>query len=337
MVVGQLALHDALHLGVDGRHERVAGLAGHLAVVAEHPAHRVDGDGAVAGHAPQPPVVLLLDTGAADDRGAVDRRVPVVLRLVVLVGGDRAEVPQHVREVDAERPRVAADALLLGQHRGIVLRLLEDPQGHGLADVGGDGDGLVRRAVPADAHLAVVVTARDQLRPDAGGVHVEDVGEPLHHDVRAVLAELAQHGAVEADHPGRPVGHQRSALVVDDQPSLGLHDDVAQRLGGGAGVVGVAADDLEVVQPDEQGGEQGEDQGLDDEHPHPAALAPVGRARRDPHQTWARPGSSAPSSRISPGSTSGVSSTSQTTPRRITGSRSPIETTGSCSSSPLIA
>ena len=60
--LGELALDDALHLGVDRGDEGVAGLAGHLAVVAEHPAHRVDGDGAVAGHPAQPPVVLLLDT-----------------------------------------------------------------------------------------------------------------------------------------------------------------------------------------------------------------------------------------------------------------------------------
>ena len=327
--VGELALDDALHLGVDRGDQGVAGLAGDLAVVAQHPAHRVDGDGAVAGHAAQPPVVLLLDTGPADDRGAVDRRVVGLLRDVVLVGGDRAQVAEHVGQVDPERPRVAAHALLLGQHGRVVLGLLEDPQGDGLADVGGHGDGLVRRTVPADADLAAVVAAGDQLGVDPGGLDVEHVGQPLDHHLGAVVAELAQQGPVDADDPGGAVGHERAALCVDDQAALGLHHDVAQRLRGRAGVVGLPAHDLEVVEPGEQGGEQREHQRLDDQHPQPAPLGP--------HHTRTGRGSSAVNSRISPGSTSGVSSTSQTTLAKITGSRSPTETTGSCSSRPLIA
>ena len=147
----------------------------------------------------------------------------------------------------------------------------------------------------------------------------------------AVVAELAEQGPVDADHPRGAVGDQRAALVVDDQAALGLDDDVAQRLRGRARVVGLAADDLEVVEPREQGGEQGEHQDLDDQHPQTPALG------SDPHQACARAGSSAVSSRSTTGSTNGVSSTSHTTPARITGSRSPIETTGSRSSRPLMA
>ena len=204
---------------------------------------------------------------------------PASLRHVVLVGGDRAEVAQHVGQVDPERPRVAAHALLLGQHGRVVLGLLEDPQGDGLADVGGDGHGLVRRPVPADADLAA---RRHRTTPASGGSAagciVEHVRPAAYHDLGAVLAELAEQGAVDADDPRRAVGHERAALVVDDQAALGLDDDVAQRLRGSAGVVGLAADDLEVVEPGEQGGEQREHQDLDDEHPQPAALGPHGVA-----------------------------------------------------------
>ena len=61
----------------------------------------------------------------------------------------------------------------------------------------------------------------------------------------AVL-ELAEEGAVDRDHPRRAVGHERAALAVDDQPALGLHDDLADRLRGGLGGVLLAGDDLEV-------------------------------------------------------------------------------------------
>ena len=127
-----------------------------------------------------------------------------------------------MRQVDAVGPRVAAHALLLGEHGGVVLGLLEDPQSHGLADVGGDRDGLVRRPVPADADLAAVVATGDQLGADAGGPHVEHVGQPLDHDLGAVVAELAEQGPVEADHPRGAVGDQRAALVVNDEAPLRL-------------------------------------------------------------------------------------------------------------------
>ena len=75
-----------------------------VAVVAEHAAHRVDGDLGGSPAAAQPLVVLLLDAGAPDDRGAVDDWSPASWRGVELVVGDRAEVAQDVGEVDAEGP-----------------------------------------------------------------------------------------------------------------------------------------------------------------------------------------------------------------------------------------
>ena len=62
--------------------------------------------------------------------------------LLELAGGDRAEVADDVGEVHAVRAGVGADALLLRDDRGVVLRLLEDPQRDRWTDVGGDRDGL---------------------------------------------------------------------------------------------------------------------------------------------------------------------------------------------------
>jgi hypothetical protein len=58
--------------------------------------------------------------------------------------------------------------------------------------------------------------------------------------------------------------------VVDDQPALRLHDHLAHRLRRGLGVVLLATDDLQVVQPRQQGREQGEGEDLDDDQPQPA-------------------------------------------------------------------
>ena len=96
--LGELLLDHALHLGVDRGDQGVARLAGDLALLAEHPAHRVDRDPAVARHAAQPRVVLLLDAGPTHGGRAVDRAVAVGAGLVVLVLGDRAEVAQDVGE-----------------------------------------------------------------------------------------------------------------------------------------------------------------------------------------------------------------------------------------------
>ena len=122
-----------------------------LTRVAEHAAHRVDGDPLVARAAAEVLVVLLLQPGPADDRRAVHRVVALVLGLVELLDGDRAEVAEHVRGVDAVRRGVGADALRLDQHRREVLALLHDRDRDLLTDVLGDRHRLVGRAVPAGA------------------------------------------------------------------------------------------------------------------------------------------------------------------------------------------
>ncbi len=293
--LGELLLDDRLHLGVDGGDEGVAGRALDHAVVAEHPAHRVDGDAVVAGQPAQPLVVLLLDAGTADDRGAVEGAVVALCGEVVLVLGDRAEVAEHVREVDAERARVGADVLLLGEHARVVLGLLEHAQCDVLRDVGGDRHRLVGRAVPADVADAAGVAARDEAGLDVLGGGVDDHRDPADQLGALVLLELAEQGAVDRDHPGRAVGDERAALAVDDEAALRLHDDVADRLVGGLGLVGLAADDLEVVEPHEERREQGEDERLHDDEPQPAPAGPVGvrcsrggplraEAREEPHQ-----------------------------------------------------
>src|SRR6478735_748621 len=332
----QLLLDEPLHLRVDARHQGRAGLPGDLAVVAEHPAHGVDRDAAVARHAAQPPVVLLLDAGPADRRGAVDRGVVLGLGGVELVLGDRAEVAQHVREVDAVRRRVGAHALLLGDDAREVLGLLEDPQGDGLLHVGRDRDGLVGRAVPAHAGLGALVPAGDQVAPDPGGRDADHVGDPPDQHGLLVVGELVDDVAVDRDHPGRAVGDQRPTHVVDDQAALRLHDDLAHGLRGGLGVVLVALGDLEVVQPREQGREQRERQHLDADEAEPSGARPLTRVVGG-HQARDRSGSSRRNISITGGSTNGVSTTSQTTLRITVCSRSGMPRAGSLRMSPVSA
>ena len=244
-----------------------------------------------------------------------ERRRP--RRDVVLVLGDRAEVAQHVGEVDAEGSRVGADVLLLGEHAGVVLGLLEHPQGDVLAR---------RRWRPARAGTAsrsssaadaAGVTAGHQARPRRPARLASSDAGHAGSTVRCPSAELAEQRAVDRDHPRRAVGHERAALVVDDQAALGLDDDVAHRLVGGLGLVGLAADDLEVVEPDEQGREQREHQGLDDDQAQPALVV----LRWRPLTPRARAGLERRRALISSGSTNGVSRTSHTTATRTTSRR----------------
>ena len=289
--LGELLLDDTLDLGVDRGDEGVAGLAGDLALLADHPAAGVDRDPLVAGHSAQPRVVLLLHAGTTHRRGAVDRTVTGAAGRVVLLLGDGAEVAEHVGEVDAERLGVGADALLLGDHRGVVLRLLEDPQGDPLGHVACDRHGLEGRPVPAHARDAALLAAGDELLADPARRAVDGVGEPLDELVLLGGREALEQGAVDGDDPRHPVGDQRPALGVDDQAALGLDHDLAHRLVGGLRGVGVAADDLEVVEAHEERREEAEDQCLDDQQPQPAAgvaAAHAGPLMRGPGRGRAR-------------------------------------------------
>ena len=164
----ELLLDVSLHLGVDRGDQRVPGGRLDLAGVAQHAAHGVDRHLLVAGLAAQALVVGLLDAGPADDRGAVDRGVVVLVRLVELALGDRAEVAEHVGRVDAVRRGVGAHALLLRQHAGVVLGLLEHLDRDLLRDVAGHRHRLVGRAVPAGARLGPGLAAEQHPRLDLG-------------------------------------------------------------------------------------------------------------------------------------------------------------------------
>ena len=260
------------------------------------------------------------------------------LRRVELVLGDRAEVAEHVREVDAERARVGAHALLLGEHGRVVLGLLEDPQRDPLLHVGGDRDGLVRRAVPAGAGDAALVAAGDQPGLDLpwSAATTARATRATQLVARAVV-ELAEQRAVERDHPGGAVGDQRAAHGVDDQAARAAARRSRAPTARPPGPGSLAADDLEVVEPGEEGREQREHQRLDDDQPQPPASSSwvePSRRRRDACRGRLESGRGR---RITTGSTNGVSSTSQSTATAITCSSPPMPTSRSPSSSPLSA
>ena len=77
---------------------------------------------------------------------------------------------------------------------------------------------------------------------------------------------------------------------------------------GGLGVVLLAADDLQVVEPHEQGREEREDERLDHDQPQPAPALPLAAAAGDGSRQAARSGSSRRNIPITSGSTNGVSS-----------------------------
>ena len=215
----------------------------------------------------------------------------MLLRRIELVLGDRAEVAEHVREVDAVGARVGADALLLGEHGGVVLGLLEDLQRDPLLHVGGDRDRLEGRAVPAGAGDAPLVTAGDQPGLDLLGRQRHGARDPGDQLVAGAVVELVEHRAVQRDHPRAAVGDQRAAHRVDDQAAGRLLDDLAHRLRRRLRLVVGAADDLQVVEPHEQGREQREDERLDDHEPQPPGRAPRlgGRAGSSPITPAPRP------------------------------------------------
>ncbi len=272
----QLLLDVGLDVGVDRGDQGVArgGLDG--AGVPEHAAHGVDGDQLVAGLAAEVLVVGPLDAGPAHDRGPVERGVLVLVGLLELTGGDRAEVAEHVSAVDAVRRGVGAHAVLLGQHAGVLLSLLQQLDRDPLRDVAGHRDRLVGRAVPAGAADRAGLAAEDHPVLDRLDRLPHDAGELAHGGVADRAVELAEQGAVDGDHPAAAVGHQRAAHVVDDQATGGLDDDVADRLVGGGGLVAVTVEDLHVPQAREEGEEQREHQCLDHEEAQAALLRGVG-------------------------------------------------------------
>ncbi len=264
--------------------------------------------------------------------------VAVVLGGVELVLGDRAEVAEQVGGVDAEGLRVGAHALLVDDDAREVLGLLAHPLGAVLAEV------LARPAPAGTATRSSTRRARQPSSPQVTsffsmrfGVTVDRPGRRgAAGSLRCLGGQLAEHGAVERDDPGQPVGDERAALVVDDQAAGRLHDDLAHRLGGGAALVLVAADDLEVVEPDEERREQREHQGLDHDQAQRAAAAAVGPrlagAAVIGRELRRLEAGQRPCRRRA--ATNAASARSQTTPTSTTSSRSGTPLAGSCEQQP---
>jgi hypothetical protein len=275
----ELLLHDRLDTRVDRGDEGVPGPTLDLPGVAEHASHAVHGNPFVAGFATEVLVVLLLDSGAPHHRGPVHGGVALVLRLVELALGDRAEVAEQVRGVDAVRRRVGTHTDRLGQHGGVVLALLQDGHRGLLRDVLGDRDRLVGRAVPACAGHRPGLPAQQRARRDVVVRRADGVRDSPEEGLLSSRIHLPQQRAVDRHHPGGAVRDERAAHVVDDQAPGRLHDDLAHRLLRSLRLVGLATEHLQVPQPREQRDEQGEHDGLHHDQAQGAALP---RRRPDP-------------------------------------------------------
>ncbi|CAM5702202.1 hypothetical protein SGRIM128S_07433 [Streptomyces griseomycini] len=277
----QLVLGDALDAGVDAGDEVGAGLGGVGLGLADDAAEVVDLVAGDAGLAAQLLVVLALQAGAADHVGAQVGRAGV-LRLLDLLVGDGREVAEDLGGVGLAGARVAAQGLGFGGDAGEVLGAFADLQGLLGGGLVGDGDGLVRRAVPAG--LGGFGVAEPDLRHDLLGGHAEDVGE-FGEDRLAVVLHLQEVGAGgRDDQAGLVVGEGDAARVQDGAADRGL-DDLLDVVAGGLLGVLVALADLEVPQASAEGAEEGEDEDLDDDEPDldpwtAAGLGDVGHAAR---------------------------------------------------------
>ena len=197
------------------------------------------------------------------------------LGLVEFTCGDRAEVAQQPSRIDSVRRWVGADAVVLGDDTREVLRLLKNLDGNPLRHILGDRHRLERRAVPARRGIVRTgsrLATQQQPRPDGGdglAHHVRDLGQQV---VLLCRGELAKNGAVHADHPAGPVRHQRASHRIHDQPPRRFNHNFSQRLLGGPGLIGLAAQHLDVPQPCEEGEEQREHQHLNDDEPKPGLV-----------------------------------------------------------------
>ena len=160
-------------------------------------------------------VIALQVGGNAVFVNGYNRRISIIGSHISQAGGNGVA---FVGGIDAVGVRIGTDGLLLREHARVVLGLLEDRERDLLLDVGGHGDGLVLGAVPVGQLLLDLLLA-----------HVDDGPDPVQQRGAVGLVQLVEHGPVDADHPGGAVGHQRDALVVDDQPAGGLLDHLAHR------------------------------------------------------------------------------------------------------------
>lgn len=208
-------------------------------------------------------VVGALQARAADLVGAEVGRVGV-LGLLDLLVGDRGEVAEDLGGLGLAGGRVAADGGRLGGDAGELLGPLADLEGLLGGGLVGDGDGLVRGAVPAG--LRGLGVAEADLLGDLLRRHAEDAGEPGE-DGLAVVLHLHQLGARGGDDEAGLVVGDGHATGVEDGAAHGGLDDLLDVVAGGLGGVLVALADLEVPQPPAEGQQQGDDEDLDDDEP----------------------------------------------------------------------
>jgi hypothetical protein len=134
----ELLLDDRLDARVDAGHQRSAGCRGDRLLIAGGPSLGVDAHARGSRHAAKGTVVAALETRAAHQRAAVESVDTVILGLGELAGGDRSQVAEQMRGVDAEASRVRAHAALFDDHRRVVLGLLlqrdRDVLGHVFLD-----------------------------------------------------------------------------------------------------------------------------------------------------------------------------------------------------------
>ena len=268
--VVQLALGDRLDPGVDRGHQVVAvhrrlGGQGRLRVPDD--VHR---DLRLAFLATQVGVVGLLQAGPADQVGALQH-------LALGCGGgefalgDRRQVAEDVRGVQAVGRREAADGLGAGGHAGEEFALLGDLQRLLHRDVARDRDRLQQRAVPTglgDLRGAGPDLVGDGLRRGA-----QDRGQPGQRRDAVVLG-VQQGCAVHRQGQRRLVVDQRAAQVVQDVAAHRRGDHRAHVVRGGRVAEGLAGAHLQVPQPGDQGREQRDHQHAQHHQPR---VPPIGQ------------------------------------------------------------
>ncbi len=239
LVEGQLQV--VAGLGLDPRELAAARLAGCI---------DLDADRAVA--ATEDRVVLRLEAGGADP---IARLEPLVGRLLELVGADLGDVAEQLRP---ERPvRVVADVDLGGGDAGELVLALAQVVDEVLVDVllerhrvGGKLLGLL-----ADLLLDLVVG------------HVRDPGQLLELLVASLLV-VRQLVGTDLQGQDRLVVDEDAAGAVEDLAARRLDLDLADAVGVRLLQVGLAGEDLEEPEAEEDRREGDDPDAAEDRHPH---------------------------------------------------------------------
>ena len=212
-------------------------------------------------------VVVVLEPADTDGVGVDQARV-----LGLVGGGDLAGVAEHLRGQRSAGVARFGDGV--DRDAGVLLDVLLDGQDDHGARIVVHGDRCVR--LTGRARRGHGGRARRDLLRQQRRRHVQQRAEPSQDRARAVgpVEVASQDVAIDGDDLLGRVGHQRPALIVDDQPARrgDGHHAVVRRLRGLYQLVRV--EQLDVVEPDEQRGHQRHDQ-----HDHDDEPARSGRSR----------------------------------------------------------